>query len=173
MRLFISIDLPAALQQQISNLRQHVAQPGLKPTTAGQLHITLAFLGEQPDNMRERVEQVLDTLEVPTLTLHCTQVAAFHSGIIYLRVTPDPALMALQKRLCQRLHQAGVQMETRRYTPHITLFRCKGDPDAVLLEQLNALFTAQPLSFALDAIWLKQSRLTQQGAEHTTLAGYR
>ncbi len=173
MRLFISIDLPEQLQQQISALRQQVARPDLKPTPSAQLHITLAFLGEQSDAMQDMVEQVLNQLDIPPLTLQCHQVHAFKSGVIYLQVTPDSALMRLQRQLCQRLRQTGLAMEQRRYTPHITLFRCKGTPDGTLLQQLNDLFTGHTFSFALEAIWLKQSRLTQQGAEHTVVAGFR
>ncbi len=45
---------------------------------------------------------------------------------IVARVKADPALMDLQGEQEQRLRRIGVEPETRKYTPHVTLARLRG-----------------------------------------------
>ena len=45
---------------------------------------------------------------------------------IVAKVKPDPALMDLQAEQERRLRRIGVEPETRKYTPHVTLARLRG-----------------------------------------------
>ncbi|MCV6588533.1 MAG: RNA 2',3'-cyclic phosphodiesterase [Marinobacterium sp.] len=182
MRLFISIDQPIELRQQISQLMAQFDSTELsdhselKATRCDQLHLTLAFPGEQPLNNLERIEQALDSLTIPRLTLNCAGIGHFNSGVLWLKVTPDPALLNLQTQLCHRLREAGIKLEERKYIPHITLFRHnerhRQSSLGLVQQKLDALFQYQTFSFELDAIWLKRSYLNETGACHEIISGF-
>lgn len=172
MRLFISIDLPVDVRRQICERLEAVHSAELKPVSGDQLHITLAFLGTQPLNELERIEQALASLAIPRLTIHCGGVHSFRSGAIWLAVKPTPELLRFQKQLCRLLMQTGVKLESRRYIPHITLLRSKGPVSAQQQQQLNALFGDLTPAFDVDAIWLKESQLHSDGARHQVIAGF-
>ena len=45
---------------------------------------------------------------------------------IVAKVKADPALMDLQAEQERRLRRIGIEPETRKYTPHVTLARLRG-----------------------------------------------
>jgi len=172
MRLFISIDPPLEQQRQISKLMQQVGLATLKPTPMEHLHFTLAFLGEQPPQKLEEIEQTIAGLEIPPMQLRCEGINWFRSGVIWLRVEPDKSLISFQKKLCHQLRNTGIQLDSRKYIPHITLFRCKRKLQARQLEQVSKVFSGFSFSFTVDHLLLKKSQLTPEGAKHTVLTEF-
>ena len=57
MRLFVALDLPGAVVEALDGWAREVvrAREGLRQVPAASLHLTLAFLGERPD---EEVEAI-------------------------------------------------------------------------------------------------------------------
>ena len=53
MRLFIAIDIPDSVKDQLLDWR--VALRGARWVEPDQMHLTLAFLGEQPNNVYREV----------------------------------------------------------------------------------------------------------------------
>ncbi|MEH6578202.1 MAG: RNA 2',3'-cyclic phosphodiesterase [Amphritea sp.] len=168
MRLFFCIDPPAALQRQINTLCPRLK--GVRPTPPEQLHLTLLFLGEQPDDILAEVTQPLQELSFAPMEVEFDTVGHFRSGVIWLGIKPNPPLIRLQKKLHNLLSQQGFQLEQRKFKPHITLARCKTRLTPHLMQSFTQAFEEQHFCFRTDHLLLKSSELTEKGAIHRTEA---
>src|SRR5687767_6695069 len=61
MRFFIALDIPEQSKQQLAEIQERVQTllPQAKLTDPEKLHLTIAFVGEHPDNLKERLVEVL------------------------------------------------------------------------------------------------------------------
>ena len=144
MRLFIAVNFPdelrATLGESVQLLRE--AAPSARWSPAGKLHLTVKFLGEQPEDV------------VPGLSDAITEVASRHRPmelelagagafpnfrrprVVWIGIEASPRLELLYHDVevaCERL---GFELEGRVFRPHVTVGRVKpGTPP----EELRAL----------------------------------
>jgi hypothetical protein len=101
MRLFIAVDLPPEVRPRIARLCQGIA--GARWVRPEQLHITLRFLGDTPEEglsaMREKLRQVA----LPSFSLSLTGVGVFPPAgarkpprVLWLGLTPPAPLQSLK-----------------------------------------------------------------------------
>jgi 2'-5' RNA ligase len=133
MRLFIAVHPAPDLLRRLENAQQILAFAsgrGRFPQP-GDLHVTLAFLGEQPD---DRVTDLLEAMEQAAESLAGTgppKLAAADAGAMpgakgdlwIAELGLDPALAELARSLGRELRQRGFPVEKRRFRPHVTLGR--------------------------------------------------
>lgn len=89
------------------------------------LHLTLAFLGEQPRQRLDELLQVAARLQGRSFVL-CLNQAGYWEHPRVLWCAPDrtpPALVELNSGLTDALCARGFQLESRPYAPHVTLVR--------------------------------------------------
>ena len=90
-------------------------------------HITLAFLGEVPQERLGDVCRVLDgctSFPAPMLTLNgFSHFGRAENGILILRVSSEPALEGLHEVLVSALREEGLPADPGPFSPHITLAR--------------------------------------------------
>ena len=90
------------------------------------LHLTLAFLGQQPAAALAPLLAILEGLAVPELRLRVDTLGYFQRPRIAWAgmSAPPPALAAMQAELMARLQEAGFSAATHgEFKPHITLAR--------------------------------------------------
>ncbi|CAN7584038.1 RNA 2',3'-cyclic phosphodiesterase [Pseudoduganella sp. LjRoot289] len=90
------------------------------------LHLTLAFLGQQPAGALAPLLAILDALAVPQLRLRINCLGYFQRPrIAWAGMTQVPReLMAMQEELMARLEAAGFSPATHgEFRPHVTLAR--------------------------------------------------
>jgi 2'-5' RNA ligase len=90
------------------------------------LHLTLAFLGQQPAAALAPLLAILEGLAVPALPLRVDCLGYFQRPrIAWAGMTaPPPALLARQAELMAKLEAAGFSAATHgQFKPHITLAR--------------------------------------------------
>ena len=97
---------------------------------SGNLHLTLAFLGDQPLSLIHALRQELQSplSAWPAFTLHSYSINAFpdaKSAIIALEFEPLEIFQRLKQTLDVTLQHKGVVVESRPVRPHITLARGK------------------------------------------------
>jgi 2'-5' RNA ligase len=97
---------------------------GGKAVPAQKIHMTLFFLGEVSDAQRERMGSVPD-LQCGPLQLDIDWTGCWpKNGIAWAAPSHSPpALERLVRRLGDWLRSESMQMESRPFTPHITLLR--------------------------------------------------
>jgi len=135
MRRFLAIALPHEVKTAL--LGDTPQLPGVKWTCPDQLHLTLRFLGDVPDEQRETLIAALHDIPMPPLELefsHC----GFFPGVFWYGLTENPPLRALKNTIDRRLNEfCAMPPEDREFKPHITLARLKGRPSRQLEPQLK------------------------------------
>ncbi|WP_372887905.1 RNA 2',3'-cyclic phosphodiesterase, partial [Shimia sp.] len=128
MRAFLAIDLPEDLRAQVAAL-----QAGLRagrPVPEENLHLTLAFLDDQPQAMLVALHEALNALDCPGFDLELAGLDLFggkRPRLLYLRVKPAPALLALHRSLKEAARRVGMDLPRTRFRPHVTLARFRHD----------------------------------------------
>ena len=138
MRLFIGIKTGCDnhLLQHQQELKKHGTG---NLTLAGNLHITLKFLGEVPPGQIKNICAAMDETQSPPFGLELKGVMLFNkSGIVAAKVGGDlAALYALYADVETALEKRGFEKEHRRYRPHVTLARKFRPFDGKDLEEMQ------------------------------------
>lgn len=176
MRTFVAIRPCAAALDALLAVQADLDQGRLVPEE--NLHVTLAFLDDQP-------ECALEALHAALAEIRGDGVALTFSGVdvrggrkpvlIWSGVEASAPLVQLQARVQAAAHCAGITLPRRRFRPHVTLSRIRRtapvDParlGAWLARQ--GAFRAGP--FPVARFGLFRSDLTPDGPIYDQLAPY-
>ena len=146
-RLFLAVWPEARLRGQLAAYRDAWHWPaGAKPVAEATLHLTLHFIG---DFARARIPTLaasLAAVPVQPIALRPGDAEVWKGGIAVLRVDAGPELHALHERLGAVLSDAGVSLDARPFSPHVTLARkaAKAEPPPA-----SAAFDWRASGFAL------------------------
>jgi 2'-5' RNA ligase len=133
MRIFIGIKLEQSVHEAIEKfLKPFKKLPTpvrwVKPEN---VHLTLKFIGDVPDDKYSRIEDSLTTdgLADGALDIKLTGCGKFGKkeslNIFWLGVEPNRPLETFYYNIEDALHKIGFEKETRRFKPHITVGRNK------------------------------------------------
>ena len=181
-RAFVALPLPETLCQRLMLVQSllHLPRPAVRPVPPGNLHLTLAFAGEQPMPVLEDLHHALEALRAPAFEVTLRGLEAFGGRAprsVHAGVEPCPALEHLQRKVLRALETVGIAPERRRFTPHVTLARLdwRQLPEADRGRFLQAViaqdgFRAGPA--AIEGFALFRSHLGRGGAHYDELARY-
>ncbi|HBX57984.1 RNA 2',3'-cyclic phosphodiesterase [Pseudomonas sp. UBA2684] len=123
LRLFFALRCPAELASEIVAWRDALPVEG-RALTAANLHLTLAFLGQQPRARVNELQELAARVEAAAFTLHLDQLGRLKNGLLFLAPSrPPAALLALAQALRDELRTAGIPLESRAFKPHLSLLR--------------------------------------------------
>lgn len=177
MRAFISLDLPEhcldPLTAMISGLRAG------RPVPRENIHLTLSFLGDQPEEPLEELHHRLEALRLPGFALEIGGLDGFgpdKARMLAAVVAPSEPLVTLQKEVEKQARAVGMRPEKRAFRPHITLVRfsrTQGPADMASLSN----FLENPPTVSIPPVpvhsfSLQCSTLSHAGARYETLAAY-
>jgi len=165
MRVFIAIETSAELREKMAELQKQLAVDGVKLVEKENLHLTMYFLGEIDEHMKERVMQAMNKINCKKFELVCKGVGAFPSNN-YIRViwvaAEAPELREIHEQLGGELSKLGFKKED--FSPHITLARVKFLKDKTkLAEFLEENAETEIGDCIVDRVILKKSTLTPKG----------
>ncbi|MCL2459214.1 MAG: RNA 2',3'-cyclic phosphodiesterase [Desulfobulbus sp.] len=167
-RLFIAIDPPEEVREQLALLC--CGLPAARWLPPYQLHITLCFIGEVDGATFLDIREALGGIIAVPFDLCVRGVGFFpprgQPRVVWAGIERCEALMALQRKIVTLLFRMGIELENRKYTPHLTLARLQHTPAAKIGKYLveNALFAGG--SFTVDRFVLYSSQLGRNGASH-------
>jgi len=176
-RAFVGIAIPASVSARLAG-----AQLGLpvgRAVPPENFHVTLAFLGEQPEPVIEDMHHALADIRAPRFTLRVDGLDLFGGDqptILHARIAPEPGLAHLRAKVVQAARQAGISVRGGRFTPHVTLARLgnglRADDIAALhgFAAARAGLASEP--FEVEAFILFRSRLGKAGPSYEELADY-
>lgn len=174
-RSFVAIALPDVVSDALEDLQEGLA--GAHWTAPDNLHLTLAFLGEQPRRTLEDLDAALVALRCASFRLRLSGVDAFgkkDARVIFAGVAASPPLLSLQAKVASAARDAEIALDARRYAPHVTIARLSRG--AVPPERLHAYLSAHNLfetePFDVREITLFRSTLTRDGPIYEPLATY-
>ncbi len=164
-RVFFALWPDASMKAMLAELAREIArESGGRPTTPDLIHLTLAFLGEQPAARVEALRCVGIGIRAAAFTLTLDAVGSFpRARIAWLGAdAPQPGLAALHGELAAALRVGGFAVDQRPYAPHLTLAR------------RSALATPrrlpQPICWRVNSFVLVESELRRSGAAYRAIA---
>lgn len=174
MRAFVGLPVP---EDWIAPLMRAEARlPGGRGVDADDLHVTLAFLDDQPEARLEALHDALDTRPLPPARLVPLAFAPFGSrpNLVALDLAPDPGLGALRDAVRAAARTAGIALPRERFRPHVTLkrFPRAHPPPPRLGEALAGLGAPGMGPAAARLVTLWSSTLTPAGPLYDPLASY-
>jgi len=164
-RVFFALWPDAPARALLARLAREVAlESGGRPALPELIHLTLAFVGEQPAICVDSLRRLAAVIRARSFVLALDRVGGFQrTGIAWLGSSaPQAELLALHDDLAAALRSRAFQVEERTYAPHLTLARHSA---AVIDQRLSEPIRWRVTSFALSA-----SELGQDGPAYRTIA---
>ncbi|HLZ30572.1 MAG TPA: RNA 2',3'-cyclic phosphodiesterase [Chloroflexota bacterium] len=176
MRLFFAVELPAKVRETLGTFRlaESTEYRWVDPAL---LHVTLAFLGQQPEERLETLQRVGAAAAGASRpgVLRLGRAGSFgprrEPRVLWMGLDGDvPALLACQGRLDTELRGAGFDLEDRPFSPHITLARRReGARSSGPSKWPPTPAQVGQESFRLDHLTLVESRLSPRGPTYLPL----
>ena len=192
MRLFLALDIPDAIRERIARFIEGVSgfAPDARWAKPESLHVTLKFIGEQPDSAVEQIKQALSTIEPSSPEIHFRGYGFFPTAksprVFWIGLQAGPQLVSLAAQIDDKMASLGIPKEDRAFSPHLTLARSAGGsgnprrsktdaPNRIfqrLQEKLSILSTPEFGTMTPREFFLYQSQLSPKGSKYTKLAAF-
>jgi 2'-5' RNA ligase len=178
MRLFTGIDLPEDVATNLNGVVERLRHTAhLKWTPVYNLHVTTNFIGEWPET---RLQDLIDCLRPlgnrAPIFLKIEGIGWFPNPhtprVLWAGINAGPELEQLAGDTDEALAALGVERETKKFSPHLTLARIK---DAVPLAPVRQAIAQLPTvhfgEFMANGFHLYSSTPGPSGSIYTHLAG--
>jgi 2'-5' RNA ligase len=189
MRLFIALDIDEEIRQRIRTFLEGVKgfAPDARWVRPESLHVTLKFIGEQPEGSLDALERALAQVSSSPLELSFRGYGFFpipkSARVFWIGIQSGPQLSALAGAIDNATATLDIPKEDRAFSPHLTLARRgggsgsprrqKGDsPNNTfqrLSEKLAAITSHEFGTMTAREFFLYQSHLSRDGARYTKL----
>ena len=189
MRLFIALDIDDGIRERISHFVEGVQgfAPDVRWIKSESLHVTLKFIGEQPEPVVEQVKSTLRTISATTIEIHFRGYGFFPTAksarVFWVGMETGPQMASLAAVIDERIAPLGIPKEDRAFSPHLTLARGsggsgsprwrKGDgPNRAfqhLQEKLASLPAPEFGTMTPREFFLYQSQLSPKGSKYKKL----
>ncbi len=174
MRLFVGLGLPEEIKAQLASLERGIR--GARWLDSDRLHVTLVFIGEVDGAAARDIADSLETLRCPPFDVEISGVGHFgqlrRARTVWAGVAPSGPLKRLRKGVVRRLELADIAVERRRFHPHITLARIRGETGHHLANFLAEHSLMRLPFFTAEEFTLFESHLRPEGAVYEALAAY-
>lgn len=172
MRLFIAVQLPDGIREKLGVLSKEIEQDGIRPVEPKNMHITLRFIGEMPEERISEIKERLERVTFKGFTCSAKGIGVFpnenYIRVVWAGVESGGALENLAKDVSGALQ--GLPGDGR-FSAHLTIARVKKKVDIKgFLEKHRGDGFGD---FDVSEFELVQSVLGSDGPEYTTLAAYR
>jgi 2'-5' RNA ligase len=125
-RLFFAVWPDAEAAKRLATLAGAVVgRIGGRAVPADNIHLTLAFLGDVPEERVPQLESIARSVPGRIFNLRLDRLGSFKQarvGWIGCEAM-HPDLVALERELAQGLRAAGFGLDDRPFAPHVTLAR--------------------------------------------------
>lgn len=170
-RLFIAVEPSKEIQTKI-------AETGITLQGAGrltfakpeQMHITMKFLGEVPENKITKIEEAMKKISGRQYRMTASHVSSFGRPprVIKAEVSDEKESERLAEQLETLLYEIGFPREDKKFSPHITIARVK-EYSPALDSKIKAVHETEFGSCTISEIVLKKSILTPSGPIYNTI----
>jgi len=164
-RVFFALWPDEPARAMIAGLAREVAlESGGRPTALNHIHLTLAFVGEQPAIRVDSLRRLAAVVRARAFMLALDEIGGFQrAGIAWLGSSAaQPGLAALHDDLAHALQSRGFPVDERPHAPHLTLARRS---TTVIARRLS-----QPIRWRVSSFSLMASELASSGPAYRTIA---
>jgi len=175
-RLFVALPIPEEVVEALGTLRGGVPDARWIPDES--MHVTLCFCGEVDGATMRDLIGYLGNVSTRRPTLEIAGVDLFADGkrprALVANVVRTQPLEELQARVTQVARGAGIEIDRRRFRPHVTLarFSSRAETGHHLAQFMagNSLFRAGP--WMAESFILYSSRMSSEGAVYIAEVEY-
>ncbi|MCB5943472.1 RNA 2',3'-cyclic phosphodiesterase [Acidocella sp. KAb 2-4] len=174
MRLFVALDLPWEVKEELSDLSFNL--PGARWVPTDNFHLTLRFIGEANRLQAEEIDFALASLRGRSFEFCLSGLGWFEKNgrvnTLYAGVERNDDLARLQTKVETALHRCGLPPDRRKFTPHVTLARMDSQvtPALTSFVQAHNLYRSAPIR--ADNVTLFSSFLGKDQPTYTPEAEY-
>lgn len=179
MRLFTGIALSDEVRQNLGRLVRSLKPAArIKWIRPENLHITTKYIGEWPEERLEELKEALVEVAAPgAIPVAVRGLGWFpdpHSPrVFWAGIEAPDELAELARAIDRQLQPLGIEPETRRFSPHLTLARIRSQENLDGLRRAIERLPANDFgSFTADRFHLFSSDLQPSGAVYTSIAEY-
>jgi 2'-5' RNA ligase len=173
-RLFVAIRPPEPVRDRLLDAMEGLE--GARWLDAEHLHLTLRFVGEVERPLANELAEELGQLTAPRFALEITGVGHFERKgrphAIWAQLGASDGLELLRQRVERACASVGLERETRRFHPHITLARL-GPGSGAIGPWLAANGALRAGPWAVESFSLIESHLAHTGAQYEEVVRYR
>ncbi len=180
MRFFIALEIPPESRQELEVVQEQLRQlfPQIRLTENNKLHLTIAFVGEQPDDLKESLITALKRAAADQASFEVTPAYIdgfphLHSArTLWVGVKGDiDKLFVIRERVKDELAGMNLGIDERRYVPHIAIGKVHGlnlqpDQEEALQKLMNKTFE----TIQITSLKLFESIPEEGFHKHNTLA---
>ena len=186
MRCFISIEMPVDIKREIGGIiedvREHVGykSKGIRWVPPQNIHLTLKFLGGARDNLIPKIEKGLSLtcMNHSQFNINIRGVDVFPSSkypsVLWIGIDESDELKRLYLDIEESMSELGIEKESRRFSPHLTIGRIKDKND--IEPALKELYVFKDTFFGnieVMEVLLMKSILRSTGAEHLKVSVFK
>ncbi|HEX2970237.1 MAG TPA: RNA 2',3'-cyclic phosphodiesterase [Bacteroidales bacterium] len=174
-RIFIGIKIEVGrnFSKLLSSLKDELAEESIKWTNPGNMHLTLAFMGDTPD---DKINDLIGVLEQKcanhgSFELTLKGIGVFKNirepKIFWAGIYQSEKLASLQNDISESLKEGGFSFDEKPFSPHLTIGRIKhiNDRDLLKVFLLKHHSTEIQRSF-VNHVVLFESILRKDGPEY-------
>ena len=190
MRLFIALDIDAAIRERLVLFMDGVCgfAPDARWMRPESLHVTLKFIGEQPDSILDSIKRELETIQADAMPIQFRGYGFFPTAksprVFWIGIETGPQLASLAAAVDDKMASLEIPKEDRAFSPHLTLARGGGSSGSPrwresdgpnptfhhLQQKLSALASPEFGTMTPREFFLYQSQLSPKGSKYTKLA---
>lgn len=130
MRYFIALEIPEDCRQELEDVQNHLKEilPDIRLTNTDKLHLTIAFIGDQPEKMTDDLVQVIKraVFDIEPFEVTPAYIDGFpdlhQAHIFWIGMKGDiDKLFVVRERIKDGLIKLGLDVDDRRYIPHVAI----------------------------------------------------
>jgi 2'-5' RNA ligase len=175
-RLFIAVNCDDKIKKQLLSVQERIKTLSLKGkfSLPQNLHLTLVFIGETPDDKIQLISSVIEKALKPPVapfTLTFSEVGCFkHSNKELWWIGTDrndmylDTLKIIRQRITSALSLEGIRFDNRPFKAHITLGR-------EIKHELPIIIPKQEIIFPVNRISLMNSEHVNRVLTYTEISG--
>lgn len=192
MRLFVGLDIDHEIRGRIAHFVEGVEgfAPHARWVKPESLHVTLKFIGEQPEDSLPQVKQALAMIQGRSTEIRFRGYGFFPTAksarVFWVGIDAGPELASLAAMIDEKTAALGIPKEERAFSPHLTLARATGrsgspgrsknDLPNRLFQRLQEKLAALPAPefgrMTAREFFLYQSQLSPKGSKYTKVERY-
>jgi RNA 2',3'-cyclic 3'-phosphodiesterase len=181
-RLFCAVKVPLneAIDEAISVFRQELIDARVNWVSPQNLHLTLKFFGDTPNQQVEPIAEALHhcAASLPPFSFSVQGCGTFGSvrqpNVIWLGIRNAKPLVDLYHSVNQHLGPLGFAPDMKLFTPHLTIGRIKDISDTLALRALESEYSGQEFAkVPTGSFYLMESFLRPQGPLYTVVQEFK
>lgn len=173
-RLFTALEIPDPVAEALSLLRGGL--PGARWIDRENYHVTLRFFGDMDGaTARDLASLLAESRRRGPIDLVLDALGSFGGDrprALIARAAPNPDLTRFQAGQEKLARQAGLALESRKYTPHVTLARLRDVRAADVAAYIARVGRFPPRRFTAERFVLMSSRDSVGGGPYVVEAAY-